>query len=109
MALKIVARPEFDATVTVNLQWLQGDFKARFVARQADELDALQAAAPTPGKGLEHMLSQVCVGLDEVELPDGALRFEGPDSVLRLLAWPGLAPAMSEAYFKGLWEAARGN
>lgn len=109
MALKIVARPEFETTVKVNLAWLQGEFSARFVAMPIDALEALQAEAPVPARAEDHVLQQVCLHFDDVELPDGKLAYTGPESVAKLLAWPGIGPAMSAAYFKALWGAASGN
>lgn len=110
MALKIVARPTFDTDVVVNTRHLQGDFKARFVALPSSRIKAIETAALQAGQAPdEALLLEVCEWFETVELPECALPFCGPDSVKALLDYPGTGPAMTKAYYRGLWEEAQGN
>lgn len=110
MGLKLVERPEFEATVVVNTAHLKGEFAARFVALRTSELEAAQEKRVKAGDGLQGLLLEVCVGFQPVELPGGrTLEYAGEESVRELLDYPGIGPAMSRAYHRALWEETAGN
>lgn len=109
MGLVIQDRPEFEATVVVRTAHLRGEFKARFVALPSSKLDELQAAAVRAGKGPEGLLYDVCTWFETVQTPRGEIVHDGPDSLARLMDWPGIGPAMAKTYWRTLWEEASGN
>lgn len=109
MGLKIVARPEFETTVVVNLAYLKGDFKARYVALPIDELQQMERKGIAAGLGPSAILFDVCTWFGDVELPSGPLTYDGTPSLTRLLNHQGLGPAMVKAYYAALWEEASGN
>lgn len=109
MTLKIVDRPEFEATVVVNTRHLKGDFKARFVALPGSRIKAAEEAAIQAGKGPEGLLFDVCTWFEPVELPEGPLNHVDGGSLAKLLDYPGIGPAMVKAYYRALWEETQGN
>lgn len=110
MALKIVARPVFETTVVVNMRHLKGDFKARFVALRSSAIKAIETEALKAGQSPdEALLLEACEWFETVELPEGPLPYVNADSLLKLLDYPGMGPAMTKAYYRGQWEEAQGN
>lgn len=109
MALKIVDRPSFVATVMVNLAWLKGSFQARYLALPIDQLQALDKARIEAGKGPEAILYEVCTGFDDVELPTGPLNYVDNTSLDKLLNYQGIGPAMVRTFYNALWEETQGN
>lgn len=108
--LKIIARPEFDQTVTVNTKHLKGEFGARFVALPQSEISAIEAKLKAEGKGPQDLVYHVCVGHDTVDMAGEAVEYKaGGLSLAVLLDYPGIGPAMLKAYYAGLWEEASGN
>lgn len=102
--LKIEQNPQFTTTVVVNTLHTKGSFKATFVARRESELQALEKAAVAAGRGAQGVLPDVTVAVSELELPGNP-----NPSVQEALDYPGIAPAMVTAYYRGLHMEQLGN
>lgn len=117
MALKIILRPRFTATVVVNTANVQGDLQVTFVGLPTSALTAIETAAVEAGRNPQDaVLAAVVQGFEPVELPpDGGrdsgstLYFTGPESVTVLCDWPGIGPAILRRYYSAVWEERRGN
>ena len=111
MALKIVARPVFMATVAVNTQHVQGDLQVTYTGYSTSALEAIEKQAAAEGKNPQDaVLLAVVTGFELVDLPDDTtLRYTGPEAVLRLCDWPGIGPALLRGYYRAVWEERRGN
>lgn len=111
MALKIISKPVFTATVAVNTVMVQGTLDVQFVGYPTDELRRMEQAAVKAGLNPQlEVLRQVVVGFEPVQMPDGTtLTFAGPDSVSRLCDFPGMLTSLIARYYDALWEQRLGN
>lgn len=101
--LKIVQRPEFTVSVTVNTLHTQGSFRMACVALPLSELEAIDKKAMAEGRSYG-VLREVVTALHELELPGDAA-----PTVAAALDYPGLGAAMLQAYYRGLYEEQQGN
>jgi hypothetical protein len=104
--LKIDARPHFEMPVTVATRAIRGTFTVTFMAMPDHELEQLQARADQNPK---HWLHAVVARFQDVEIAGELIDGSTDDGLQRLLSWPGIGPAMVNAYFRGLWEEAEKN
>ena len=114
MALKIIERPVFTATVAVHTANVQGEFEVQYYGYSTSALQAIEQAAAKAGKDVQNeVLYAVVAGFEPVPLPTGqVLRFDpiAPARSIDALAdWPGIAPAMLRRYYSALWEERQGN
>lgn len=109
--LKIVHKPRFDMDVAINTKQVQGTLGTTFVAYRTSELAAEERRAKAANENVDlAVLRMVVASFEDTPLPDGTLlRYEGPDSVNRLVDWPGVAPAMLAHFYDGLWSQTLGN
>jgi len=111
MALKIISKPIFTATIAVNTVMVQGTLDVQYVGHPTDELRRMEQAAIAAGKNPQlEVVRQVVVGFEAVPMPDGSvLSYAGADSVGRLCDFPGVLTSLIARYYDALWEQRLGN
>lgn len=114
MALKIIEKPVFTATVAVHTANVQGEFDVQYYGYSTSALQAIEQAAAKAGKDVQNeVLYAVVAGFEPVTLPDGsAVHFSQVNprgSIDALADWPGIAPAMLRRFYSALWEERQGN
>lgn len=114
MALKIVEKPVFTATVAVHTANVQGEFEVQYYGYSTSALQAIEQGAAKAGKDIQNeVLYAVVAGFEPVTLPGGfVLRFDPTEpraSIDALADWPGIAPAMLRRFYSALWEEREGN
>ena len=112
MALKIISKPTFTATVAVNTVMVQGTLDVQYVGYPTDELRGMEETARAAGLNVQlEVLKRVVCGFEPVAMPDGntVLRFTGAEAVVRLCDFPGLLTALIARYYDALWETRLGN
>lgn len=101
--LKIVQRPEFTVSVTVNTLHTRGTFRMDCLALPVSEQEAIEkkAMAERQSWGL---LRVAVLRVHDIQLPDVP-----EPTVAQVLDFPGLGGAMLQAYSRGLYEEQQGN
>ena len=102
--LKLEAKPQFRALVTVSTAAVKGEFTVIAVALRTSELKALEEQVQKDGTGVSGFLKRVLVSVGGVELPDGPLPGTLDEAIDVLCDYPALGVAMQRAYYRGLWE-----
>lgn len=106
--LEITINPKFTTDVEVNTKATKGKLTVTYLAKMADEVDALEKKVAAEGKGPQGLLWHVVESFAPVKVGGRVISMED-GGLAALLGIPGVGPAMVNGFYRGLWEAVEGN